>query len=100
MSAVRRYSIRLRKERRNYAENDRPTYPPCPACNGSGQREVREISPGRYKGGVCRWCEGTGGIEPTMLQVVYSRWLRILARNRLMRRCDRTKDLRGSTAGA
>lgn len=89
MSIVRRYSLRLRKERRNYSEDDRPTYPPCPCCSppGSGQREVREISPGRYKGGKCRWCEGTGGIEPVMLQVVYARWLRIYLRNRLTKRC-------------
>jgi hypothetical protein len=90
MSETRKSSTQIRAVRETLDEEDRPTWPPCPGCNGTGQRPTVERSNGRYRGGKCRWCAGTGAIEPkVMLRKIYPRWQKILRRNLAMGRCPR-----------
>lgn len=82
MGETRKSSKQIRAVRAEIPVDENPTWPSCPACHGTGARPTIETRGGRYRGGRCRWCEGTGAIEPTKMLHALGRWNRIYNRNR------------------
>lgn len=61
---------------------ERDTLTTCPACGGSGKKEVPGQQPGQYRYLGCRWCSGYGSVTKKV-HLAFLRWLRILNWNRL-----------------